>query len=431
MDIDKKYAYAKEESDASSTMQSVDYMPLYPHTGYEATKRGNYLHAISEDFNNDLTMTERINLAEEAMEMYNYASWKRGYSDITRYPTLVEETLQLQPQPENIKKYEDYFLGVVPGERLELGIDEEDDNIKRNARIKKTNVTYDLVTYYRYSPRMLNKKISIIKALIKASIALHVALSKYPKNAIFMAYIRDERLNINHKILVSKYDLISLDKTIERSIDEIRYIVQARSIRSYYGSRYPLNFRGQHSRIILTDKALNWISEDPSLRYLRNYISDPDGAFFQTWSGSGRLTVKGLDTVLRISLIGRGQSYKDKKDHTRTRYLVTDTMTEKLGITGYIDSLRIRPIIKIITRLPQSSKEEDFYNEDYTDIKLGGFVEEMSLIQEYSDLVFQPILEEKKEQRKVDAAANAARKRLKIRQEKQLKILETRNKLAR
>jgi hypothetical protein len=317
----------------------------------------NYRRLIEQSKNPSLSLDAKLELLEEAAYLKGYVVHLRKYSDIT---ILKNDGI-----------YEEDYFGYVP---IKVNVDTEDEYTRRARKLKKEDNKRQLLEYYKYSKTMYRKKMKYYRIMCNLYITLSKAFGRYGMNCQF----KYDDTVIDSSILGR------LSLSIELFTKEFEYISRARGMRSLYGSYQPSNFAGVHKLLSLTDECLDWMHVESNLEQFRNYISDQEGNFESTWCGKGIMTPQALETVLRLSL--RPNKFLVRKRSTiRTlvRYRYTDDMTSYLPLPedndSYIDNLRVRTLIPLITR--------PF---DFTDkFSQDDFLYEMEAIQEFADMVYE------------------------------------------
>lgn len=334
---------------------------IAPKTASESYERYKILmgYVLGE---NDLTDDERLLLHSEAIELKDFAAWKRGYSDI-KDPETGEEN---------------YLLSIIPGGSfIDLSSEPKSKHIAQK-RIYDDFVKRDLGRYYKYSIRMVETKMKIYQTMVEAVTTFVDFFAMYGKQCTFRCET-DEGT-----IMVRWEDVEKIRDYSKRFLNEINYIVKARSTR-----RFPFHTDYLANRNLIGGKyvsirqdVIDWIAKEKTLEYFREYFFNGE-----TELGKGNTSLKALQLILRIALSNRVTLVKNAAGRKYYKYRATKIMMELLNVDEYISPLSIVRISKtmIIKSFDTDNKnEESILNT------------ETATIQEYYDM----IVDSKKQQRK-------------------------------
>lgn len=312
------------------------------------------------------TMDEKSDMLEEVEYLKEYVCHLRGHSDIT---VLGEDG-----------DYEEDYCAYVP---IVSTVNADSIPYKRKLRRdRKEDIKRQLLTYYKYDNRMLKNKFKLYKTMWEVHHTMDTAFGIYGKKAYFVSdgelYTYD-----THK---------ALKKSIKAFNKEFVYITTARRTRSLLGSYLPSNFGGRHRIIVISDNSMDWLHEDPELQKFRSYITSNQGSFDHVWCGRGILTPNCLETLLRLALRpGKFTVKRPKK--TDVYYNYTSTMKKYLPLPEqnkeYIENLRVQTLITHMRAEPYTEEQERMLYGRYTEEEADNFLNEMELVQQYADEVYE------------------------------------------
>jgi len=305
----------------------------------------------------NLTEDERYKLIEEAANKKAYVAHLRGYSDIT---TLRDGGI-----------YKEEYFAHVPT-RIES--DTEGMYTRRARKVRKEDNKRHVLEFYKYNKSMINTKTKYYKILCHLYVTLSYAFGRYGMDA-----------RLQHgSFIVDSSILKRLKLSIDNYTKEFECIVRTKRMRSLHGAYIPDNLMGSHRLISLTEECMDWLYGEETLEGLRQFVSDSEGNFDDTWSAQGVITPYCLETILRIAL--RPNKYLIRQrppGRTIVRYKYTKDMIDYLPLPQdnkvYIDNLKIRSLVKLLST--SFNKSIEVYKDT--------FLYEMEAIQAFADQVYE------------------------------------------
>lgn len=350
--------------DYNRVVESLGRKIDFPALSYEEAKeRLNKAMKIYNGNDNDFNLNEKIRLASEIELMRDQMAWYNGYSDL-----------------KGSEGEDDFLLFIVPGSTY----DPDPESTKaQQLRDYKDVVKADLARYYKYSPKMLNKREKLTKDLIDSSLRLHEAFGKFGK---------DVRLEHEGEV-ISYNDLLSFDNAIKELIKEKKYIDKAKHVRNPFKLAHQ-GYTGRYKKIVVTMNTKRWINTEPRLKkvieYMDSVYEEQEDQPFNLVE-AGMMIYKALETLIRIVLHGNNEHYIKDDGKKSTRYKTTDPMKKYLGTDAYVNVFGVSKLARSLITDPSYEIEKEFAgnNEmiDTKNIKYDVFIDQMASVQQFYDII--------------------------------------------